>query len=79
MDTGENREFWRFVEETAREVEKWPAWKRSESVRPKPAGPTPPEQNNEPQSWRAAPKCTLISSAQLQHSSDSLRAALAPC
>jgi hypothetical protein len=32
--TEENREFWQAVEDAAKEVATWPAWKRGESVVP---------------------------------------------
>lgn len=31
-DTPENREFWDFVEATAKEVRQWPDWMRCESL-----------------------------------------------
>lgn len=33
LSTPEQREFWRTAEEAAKEVAKWPAWKRGESVK----------------------------------------------
>jgi hypothetical protein len=30
--TSEREEFWTFVEKTAAEVERWPAWKRGEAA-----------------------------------------------
>lgn len=31
LDTEESREFWKFAEETSKQVSSWPAWKRGES------------------------------------------------
>ena len=34
--TTANQQYWAFVEETSREVEKWPAWLRTEPIKENP-------------------------------------------
>jgi len=40
MSTKENREYWKYVKDTAREVRSWPAWKRGEAELPDNHGDT---------------------------------------